>query len=112
METINISSLNLTLQQQSQLLNENLSVRINELNPILHWTPNLFIANAIGQFGEQDQWITIKRNIQTNHEALSPPIVNLYICQHRRIKGFFWEKLELNHVLIYLFFFLLIFSFI
>jgi hypothetical protein len=116
-DTINVNSLDLTSQQQSQLLNENLTIKINDLNPTIHWTPQLFIGNSIGQIGEQDKWTTIKKNIKGNFEALSPPVVKLDICEHRRVKGVFWEKLELNHVFIRIIFkdlkyFLLLFSFL
>ena len=97
-EKLNISTVVLTPQQQSQLLNERLAVRIAEYNPKTHWTPLLFIENAIGQIGEQENWFTLKRSTSTRLEPLSPPVVNMEICEHRRLKGVFWEKLELNHV--------------
>ena len=76
-------------------------MKIEEKHPILRWKPELFIENAIGQIGEQDKWFTIKKDIQGASQAMSPPIVNIDICEHRRIKGVFWEKLELNHVKIF-----------
>jgi len=108
---MNINLLNLSLEEQSQLLNEHLTIKLNDLNrnktkdsnkikdlnPIDNWTPQLFIENAIGQITEE-KWFTIKKNIQENLGALSPPIVNLHLCEHHRVKGVFWEKLELNHV--------------
>jgi hypothetical protein len=85
----------LTSQQQSQLLIEKKMIRLNELNPnIFSWTPKLYIENAIGQNGD-DKWFTIKTN---NIDLLTSSTVKLDICEHRRIKGVFWEKLELNHV--------------
>jgi hypothetical protein len=93
-----LSSLNLTLQQQTQLLNEHDTVRINEYHSMHHWTPQLFIENAIGQIGEQDKWFTIKKSSREGYSSLSTSSITLDICEHRRIKGVFWEKLELNHV--------------
>ena len=97
-DTVNINSLNLTRQQQAQLCNENVTIKINELNPVDYWTPQLFIENAVGQVGQQDRWFTIKKSNEKNLQSLSLSIVNLTICEHRRVKGVFWEKLELNHV--------------
>ncbi len=96
---ININTSNLTSQQQTQLLHDNMTVRLNELNSIVQWSPQLFIENAIGQIGEQDRWFTIKKALaKSDQPSLSTPFVNFSICEHRRIKGVFWEKLELNHV--------------
>ena len=78
----------------SQLLHDNQSVRINELDSVTHWSPQLFIENAIRQIGEQEKWFTIEKKLTNS---------GLDICEHRRIKGVFWEKLELNHVKIHLF---------
>jgi hypothetical protein len=102
-QRMNLNTLHLTPQQQTQLLYDNQSVRINDLNSSTHWSPQLFIENAIGQIGEQDKWFTIKKNLTNSGQFLSPPFVNVDICEHRRIKGVFWEKLELNHVKIHLF---------
>jgi hypothetical protein len=113
---MNINLLNLSLEEQSQLLNEHLTIKLNDLNrnkikdsnkikdlnSIDNWTPQLFIENGIGQITEE-KWFTIKKNIQENLGALSPPIVNLHLCEHHRVKGVFWEKLELNHVLVFSF---------
>jgi hypothetical protein len=95
---MNIGTLNLTLQQQTQLLHENMTVRLNELNSATHWSPQLFIENAIGQIGEQDRWFTMKKILAKSDQSSSAPFVNVNICEHRRIKGVFWEKLELKHV--------------
>jgi hypothetical protein len=97
-DKLNVNTLNLNLQQQSHLLNERLAVRINEYSHLTHWTPELFIENAIGQIGEQDKWFTLKRSTGERMEPLSPPVINLEICEHRRLKGVFWEKLELYDV--------------
>lgn len=95
---VNINTFNLTPQQITQLLHENMTVKINEFNSVLHWTPQLFIENAIGQIGEQDKWFTMKKAVQKTDQSSSPLFINVDICEHRRIKGIFWEKLELNHV--------------
>lgn len=94
-DKLNWKQLNLNLQQQSQLFQERKSLRLTEFNPNLFWTPQLFIENAIGQIGEQDRWFTIKKSFV---ELSSPTQMQFDICEHRRIKGVFWEKLELNHV--------------
>jgi hypothetical protein len=92
-----LNTLNLTSQQQIQF-NENSTVKIPELSPTIHWSPQLFIGNAIGQIGEQDKWFTIKKTGSKSSQPSSPLFVNVDICEHRRMKGVFWEKLELNHV--------------
>ena len=52
-----------------------------------HWHPQLFIENAIGDLKEQIRY-SAKRSRKNNQ---------FYICEHRDIKGLFWEKLELQH---------------
>ncbi len=52
-----------------------------------HWHPQLFIENAIGDLKEQIRYSAKK----TKEDNL------IYICEHRDIKGLFWEKLELQH---------------
>ncbi|CAF0923982.1 unnamed protein product [Adineta steineri] len=52
-----------------------------------HWTPQLYIENAIGDLKEQIRY-TAKKYRQDNQ---------VYVCEHRDIKGAFWEKLELHH---------------
>jgi len=99
---LSLNSLNLTSEQQRQL-DENLTVKMTELNPAIHWSPQLFIENAIGQIGEQDKWFTIKKSDSNFGQSSVPLFVNVDICEHRRMKGIFWEKLELNHVNIDLF---------
>ncbi|CAF0784139.1 unnamed protein product [Didymodactylos carnosus] len=96
--TIITSSLNLTPQQQQQLA-EGKSVRIADLNSNTYWSPELFIENAIGQIGEQVKWFTIKKIDQVSTSPLTTMsmMLTLEICEHRRINGVFWEKLELNH---------------
>lgn len=80
--------------KQIQLINEKSPVRIDGIEKFLPWSPQLFIENAIGQVGEQDKWFTFKK---ISNESLTP-FTNISICEHRWIKGVFWEKLELNHV--------------
>jgi len=52
-----------------------------------HWHPQLYIENAIGDLKEQIRY-SAKRSTIDNE---------IYICEHRDIKGTFWEKLELEH---------------
>lgn len=98
MDTINLNSLNLTSQQESQLLNDSMPVRLSILNPKLHWTPQLFIENAKGQITEQDAWCIIKKSSIQSYESASSSLVRLDLCESRRVKGVFWERLELDHV--------------
>ncbi|CAF1165902.1 unnamed protein product [Adineta steineri] len=53
----------------------------------LNWHPQLFIENAIGDLKEQIRY-TAKKSKEDNQ---------IYVCEHRDIKGLFWEKLELHH---------------
>ncbi|UJR14751.1 hypothetical protein I4U23_001741 [Adineta vaga] len=95
---MNLNTLNLNAQDQQKLLAEdNITMKINELNPTIHWLPQLFIENGIGQIGEQDKWFTIKKIAPRSDQLSTSVSINVEICEHRRIKGFFWEKLELNH---------------
>ena len=93
---MSLSPLGLTSQQQTQF-HENLIVKINELNSTIYWSPQLFIENAISQIGQQEKWFTIKKIDSDLSQSLSLN-ANVEICEHRRMKGIFWEKLELNHV--------------
>ncbi|CAF1312098.1 unnamed protein product [Adineta ricciae] len=52
-----------------------------------HWHPQLYIENALGDLKEQ---IKYSAKINTKDQKI-------YICEHRIIKGLFWEKLELQH---------------
>ena len=99
---MSLTTLNLTAQQQTQL-NENSVIRITDFNRMIHWSPQLFIENTIAQIGEQDKWFTIKKVDMGLTQPLSPLVLNLDICEHRRMKGVFWEKLELSHVSIFRF---------
>ena len=51
------------------------------------WHPQLFIENAVGDLKEQIRY-SAKRCREDKQ---------IYICEHRDIKGLFWEKLELQH---------------
>ena len=52
-----------------------------------HWHPQLYIENAVGDLKEQIRY-TAKRSKEDNE---------FYVCEHRDVKGLFWEKLELYH---------------
>lgn len=52
-----------------------------------HWHPQLFIENAIGDLKEQIRYSAKRSRCDQRY----------YICEHRDIKGLFWEKLELQH---------------
>ncbi len=51
------------------------------------WHPQLYIENALGDLKEQIRYSAKKSKIDSQ----------IYICEHRDIKGLFWEKLELQH---------------
>lgn len=52
-----------------------------------HWHPQLYIENGLGDTKEQIKY-TAKLN---RHDG------RVYLCEHRIVKGLFWEKLELHH---------------
>jgi hypothetical protein len=52
-----------------------------------HWHPQLYIENALGDLKEQIRY-SAKKSKEENE---------IYVCEHRDIKGLFWEKLELQH---------------
>lgn len=85
-------------EEQTQILNLNGTIKLENLDSNIYWNPQLFIENCIGQITEQDRWFTIQRSLNNSTIAYSPSFVNLNICEHRRLRGMFWEKLELNHV--------------
>ncbi|CAF3483453.1 unnamed protein product [Rotaria socialis] len=66
-------------------LNHGKSVTLTKYSDI-HWHPQLFIENALGDLKEQIRYSAKK----TSNDQV-------FICEHRDIKGVFWEKLELNH---------------
>ena len=51
------------------------------------WHPQLFIENSVGDLKEQIRYSAKKCREDKQ----------IYICEHRHIKGLFWEKLELQH---------------
>ncbi len=55
--------------------------------PQTHWHPQLYIENALGDLKEQIRY-SAKRSKEDNQ---------IYVCEHRDIKGVFWEKLELQY---------------
>jgi hypothetical protein len=52
-----------------------------------HWHPQLYIENALGDLKEQIRYSA--RKSKDDNE--------FYVCEHRDVKGLFWEKLELQH---------------
>ncbi len=52
-----------------------------------HRHPQLYIENALGDLKEQIRY-SAKKSKEDNE---------IYVCEHRDIKGLFWEKLELQH---------------
>lgn len=54
---------------------------------VSHWHPQIYIQNALGDLKEQ-----IKYSAKLIEDRRS-----VEICEHRDIRGLFWEKLELHH---------------
>ena len=52
-----------------------------------HWHPQLFIENSLGDLKE-----TIRYSAKVSDDR-----DRIFVCEHREIKGLFWEKLELHH---------------
>ena len=52
-----------------------------------NWHPQLYIENALGDLKEQIRY-SAKKSKENDQ---------FYVCEHRDIKGLFWEKLELQH---------------
>ena len=52
-----------------------------------HWHPQLYIENAVGDLKEQIRY-SARKSKEDNE---------FYVCEHRDVKGLFWEKLELYH---------------
>ncbi|CAF1083134.1 unnamed protein product [Rotaria sp. Silwood1] len=96
-DRIDLDTLDLTAQQRTQLINELATIRLNDFSPITHWTPELSIENAIAHIGEPEKWFTMTKVAPKLDEIIPAPLVKLEICEHRRARGAFWEKLELNH---------------
>lgn len=97
-EVMPLASLDLESDKKFQLMNENVTVRQDKIDESKYWTPQLFIENAIGQIGDQEKWFTMTRKRTGTAPTGSPLSITLEICEHRRVKGVFWEKLELNYV--------------
>lgn len=53
----------------------------------IHWHPHLYIENALGDLKEQIRY-SAKKSKNDNQ---------IYICEHRDIKGLFWENLQLQY---------------
>ena len=95
-ERVHLSKL--SPEDQTQIINGNGMMKVENLDSTTYWNPQLLIENCIGQMTELERWYTIKRNLECSAAGYSPSFVNLAICEHRRLRGMFWEKLELNHV--------------
>ena len=76
---------NLSPDDQKNLWNGK-SVTLNKYAET-NWHPQLFIENALGDLKEQIRY-SAKKAKDSNE---------FYVCEHRDIKGLFWEKLELQH---------------
>lgn len=82
------------VNQLSSILSENDRKRLNDGKSVSlpnytqsNWHPQLFVENALGDLKEQIRYSAKK----SSHDNL------IYVCEHRDIKGLFWEKLELYH---------------
>lgn len=82
------------VNQLSSILSENDRKRLNDGKSVSlpnytqsNWHPQLFVENALGDLKEQIRYSAKK----SSHDNL------IYVCEHRDIKGLFWEKLELHH---------------
>ena len=76
---------NLSQNEQQRLIDGKSVSLINYAQS--HWHPQLYIENALGDLKEQIRYSAKK----------SKDDQQIYICEHRDIKGLFWEKLELQH---------------
>jgi hypothetical protein len=75
----------LSLNDKERLINGK-SISLLKYSEI-HWHPHLYIENALGDLKEQIRY-SAKKSKKDNQ---------IYICEHRDIKGLFWEKLELQY---------------
>ncbi|CAF0929989.1 unnamed protein product [Adineta ricciae] len=75
----------ITTTEQERLINGK-SILLDKYEQT-HWHPQLYIENALGDLKEQ-----IKYSAKINGKD-----AKIYVCEHRIIKGLFWEKLELQH---------------
>lgn len=97
-KTSNLSNWNLTPQQEIDLFQNQRTIRVEKIDSPTVWSPQLFIENAIGNFAHHDRWFTIEPDPTKTPDLSSTTANSLEICEHRRMTGVFWEKLELNHV--------------
>ena len=96
--TEQMNLLSLTPEEKTQILYANLPIKTDNTKSTIPWTPKLSIENEIGRIGAEEKWFTIKKDVKGNKPAPSSSLLKVNICEHRRLKGIFWEKLELNHV--------------
>ncbi|CAF3484687.1 unnamed protein product [Rotaria sp. Silwood1] len=82
---LNKLSLHLSNDDQKRLI-DGKSISLSNYTQT-NWHPQLYIENTFGDLKEQIRY-TAKKSKENNH---------IYICEHRDIKGLFWEKLELHH---------------
>jgi hypothetical protein len=52
-----------------------------------HWYPQLYIENSLVDLSAKIRYSAKKSKIDNE----------IYVCEHRDIRGSFWEKLELQH---------------
>lgn len=52
-----------------------------------NWHPHLYIENSIGEMKERIAYSARR----FRHDKF------IYVCEHRHVRGTFWEKLELDH---------------
>ena len=100
--TENMDALKLTPDELNHILHDHRPLKAQNAKPnipwSLPWTPGLLIENEIGQIGTEEKWYTLRRVIEKNKQVPPSPTVIVNICEHRKWRGIFWEKLELNHV--------------
>jgi hypothetical protein len=78
-------SANLSPDDQKHLM-DGKSISLNKYGES-NWHPQLYIENALGDLKEQLRY-SAKKSKDSNE---------FYVCEHRDVKGLFWEKLELQH---------------
>ncbi|CAF3386933.1 unnamed protein product [Rotaria sp. Silwood1] len=76
---------NLSSDEQTRLIHGKSISLINYAES--NWHPQLYIENILGDLKEQLRYSA----------KISKADNQIYICEHRDIKGIFWEKLELQH---------------
>ncbi|CAF0881847.1 unnamed protein product [Rotaria sp. Silwood1] len=76
---------NLSSDEQTRLIQGKSISLINYAES--NWHPQLYIENILGDLKEQLRYSA----------KISKADNQIYICEHRDIKGIFWEKLELQH---------------